>query len=278
MRVPKHAAQYLWFFTILVFGTCAFANSLPAAMAVASGGQQKPATNQSVSDLLAGLRSDDWTERAQAFERLRSDPRALSDSKVQEGLLSVLDRENQLVESTLRDSQGHVGVSDKYGEGFGEYVGELGETVDSFANWNDPHQVCIFVHEPYNPESRFAAKIASHANVSVPCLVQMYGSDVGLIRAEASAVLVQALGKSKNQIDLTATQKVKRVVLTALQDPDESVRSSTVRALGMFGEVDMIPALEQVAETDPSPEVQGHSIRKSATDAIASIQKRQKLP
>lgn len=249
-----------------------------AVMAVAATGQQKPAANRSVGDLLTRLRSEDWSERAQAFEQLRSDPSALRDPKVQEVLLTVLDHENRLMESTLRDSQGHVGVSDRFGEGFGEYVDELGDTVDSFANWNDARQVCIFVHEAYNPDSQFATKIASHANVSVPCLIQMYGSDVGLIRSEASAVLVQALAKSKSQVSTTTSQEVKQVVLRALQDPDDSVRSSTVRALGKFGGGDMIPALQQVAEADPSPEVQGHSIRKSAMDAIVSIQERGKLP
>jgi hypothetical protein len=33
-----------------------------------------------------------------------------------------------------------------------------------------------------------------------------------------------------------------------------------------------------VAETDPAPEVQGHSIRKSASQAIAAIQKRASGP
>jgi hypothetical protein len=249
-----------------------------AVLAVAATGQQKPVANRSAGAPLTGLRSENWSERAEAFERLRSDPNVLSDPKVQESLLSLLDRENHLMESTLHDSQGQVGVSDKYGEGFGEYVDELGDAVESFGNWNDPRQVCIFVHEAYNPDSRFAAKIASHANVSAPCLIQMYGSDVGLIRAEASAVLVQALGKSKSQINLPTTQEVKQVVRKALRDPDDSVRSFTVRALGEFGEEDMIPALQQVADADPSPEVQGHTIRKSATDAIASIQKRHKLP
>ena len=37
----------------------------------------------------------------------------------------------------------------------------------------------------------------------------------------------------------------------------------------------MIPALEEVAAKDPAPEVEGHSIRKSAAEAIAEIQKRE---
>jgi hypothetical protein len=47
-----------------------------------------------------------------------------------------------------------------------------------------------------------------------------------------------------------------------------------VDALGKFGGADMISALKEVAANDPSPEVEGHSIRKSAAEAIAAIQKR----
>jgi hypothetical protein len=194
--------------------------------------------------------------------------------QVQEALLDLLDRENQLIESTLRDSHGQVGVSDKYGEDYGEYVAQLDETIDSFANWSDSHQVCIFVHESYNPESRFAAKIAAHASVAVPCLIQMYSSDVGLTRAEAAPVLVQAWAKGGKQLDSALSERTKQIILTALHDPDEAVRSHTISALEKFGGQDMIPALKQVAETDPSPEVQGHSIRKRAEQAIVAIQKR----
>jgi len=239
-------------------------------------GAQKTATSPTLSESLVQLRAQQWTDRAKAYERLSSDVTALSNPKVQESLLDLLDRENQLIESTLRDSQEKVGVSAKYGEDYGEYVGELGETVDSFANWNDPHQVCIFVHESYNPESRFAAKVASNAKVAAPCLLQMYRSDVGLIRASAAAVLAQVLGKSGEELDSAMALTVRQTVLAALRDPVEVVRSSTVRELGAFGREDMIPALQQVAESDSAvSRTRGTFwIRQDAVKAIAEIRKR----
>ena len=247
---------------------------IAATIAGATCLAQQPATNTvEIPQLLAQLQSNQWADRAKAYEQLSSNSQALSESEVQSALLDLLDRENKLIESVNRDLQGSS-VDEKYGEDYAEYVAALGGTVDSFANWNDPHQVCIFVREPYLPESRFAAKIASHAKVAVPCLIQMYSSDVGLTRAEAAPVLVQALAKAGSQLDSSTAAKVKQTILTALNDSDEAVRSFTVDALGKFGGVDMIPALAKVAETDPSPEVQGYSIRKSATQAIAAIQKR----
>jgi len=106
----------------------------------------------------------------------------------------------------------------------------------------------------------------------------MYGSDVGLTRADAAAVLVQAWAKAGKQLGPSLSERVKQITLTALRDPEEAVRSHTIGALGKFGGQDMIPALRQVAETDPSPEVQGHSIRKRAAKAIEAIQKRTGSP
>lgn len=237
-------------------------------------GQQSPPRKLDIGLLLTQLHSDEWKVRAEAYRQLGSDHTVLSVPNVKEALLNLLDREDQLTESTLRDSHEQMGVSGKYGEEFAEYVAELGETVDSFANWNDPRQVCVLVNQSYNPGSKFAAEIASHAVVAVPCLLSMYKHDEGLTRAEAAAVLVQSLAKAGNQLDSRMIVMVRQVIVTALRDPSDAVRSSTVRALGKFGGPDMIPALLQVAASDPSPEYQGHSIRREAADAIAEIGKR----
>jgi len=93
-------------------------------------------------------------------------------------------------------------------------------------------------------------------------------------RAVSVPVLIQALGKAKGLLDPGTVRAARQIVLGALQDPDEAVRVFTVHALGKYGAEGMIPALRKVAEADPSPEVDGHSIRKSAAEAIAAIQKR----
>jgi hypothetical protein len=237
---------------------------------------QEDSAKPSLAQLLRQLGSSQWRDRARAYEKLRSDSKLLSDYHVQEGLLDLLDREDQLIESTLRSSNEQVGVSDKYGEEYSEYLGNLGEAVDSFADWNDARQVCIFVHESYNPESRFAAKIAMHGKIALPCLMRMYGSDIGLARAEAAPLIVQALAKvPAGSLGDKAILAAKRLVLKALRDSSEAVRIDTIEALGSFGGEDMIPALKQMAESDPAaPAANGDSIRKWAAAAIAEIEKR----
>jgi HEAT repeat protein len=228
-----------------------------------------------MSDLLSKLQSKDPTERSRSYEDLRSDAKAMRSKQVQVALLDLLDREDREIESTLRASHEQEGV----GEDYAEYVGELGGTVDSYADWTDTHQVCILVQQSYEWDGRFAAKIAGHATISIPCLIQMYRSDVGLTRAEAAPTLVRALADGKDGLAPEAAQKAREVILRALQDRSEAVRSKTVKSLERFGAPDMIPALKQVANSDPA-NGGDHSfwIREYAVRAIAAIQSRTGQP
>jgi HEAT repeat protein len=228
----------------------------------------------SLSDRLKQLQAAEIDVRANAFEHLRARPETLARRDVRRALLELLDRENRVLESTLRDSNEQDGV----GEGAGEYMGEVGETVGRFADWNDQRQVCIFVREAYSPESVFAAEIARHGQVAANCLIEMYKtSDVGLVRASAAPVLAQMLwGARRSRLDAGATSAARAIVLEALRDPNESVRSDIVRALGTYANRDMIPALRSVAESDPafSSLTNAYWIRKYAVKAMADIEQR----
>jgi hypothetical protein len=219
----------------------------------------------SLDALLSSLHAANWGERADAYEQLRASSAALARTDVRRSLLDLLERETQLIESTLRESRGAVGISAKYGEEYSEYLAELSETVDKFANWSDPRQVCIFVHESYDPESKMTS----------PCLLKMFRSDVGIMRAKAASVLVQVVAVN-NDLDAETTKSIRDVISTALKDSDESVRADTVEALGRFGKPDMIPALQRVAEFDSavSRTKNTYWIRERALKAIASIRQR----
>lgn len=243
------------------------------ATIISCWGQQTPTSTPNVTDMLTMLHSGKWLERQHAFEQLRSDRTAIRSPKVQAALLSLLDLENQVLASDNRKAQS-PGYKDKYGEAYAEYSAQLGDTIQSFVDWKDPRQVCILVNQGYDPDSQLAARIADHGKIAVPCLVQLSKSDLGAYRGESVPILVQILTKKKDDLDPDTAQAIKQVVLTALHDSDIMARSFTIDALGKYGTEDMIPALKAVAETDPSPEVQGHSIRKSAAEAIASIEKR----
>jgi HEAT repeat protein len=235
----------------------------------ASLAQQKPPQKTDIDALLPQLRSSDNGLRAQAYEQLKSDPAALQSATVKTALLDLLDRENSVNESAIRE---HVGISDKYGEGYTEYAYTLGETVASHVNWNDPHQVCMVVRG-FVPENA----IADHAKAAIPCLLQEARSDLGLVRGRAVAVLVRALARGRNNLDASMIEAAQQVIRGALHDPEVVVRTDAVEALERFGGEDMIPALKVVAETDPDPS-EHYAMRKWAAEAIAAIQERALAP
>jgi len=230
-----------------------------------------PAQKVNTGDLLEKLRSGDDSVRIDAFDQLRSDPANLKSPAVQAALLDLLDRERQKNDSDLLEAQKKGYPDEGDNSDWAEYYSDLYGVVESFADWSDPRQACILVDA--NP-SDDAPEIADHAGVTVPCLITRSESTVSMIRAVAVPVLVQALTKASDTLDANTVQVAKNIIFGALQDPDDGVRSLTVLALGRFGSEDMIPALKKVAETDPAPEEDGHSIRQQAAAAIAAIQKR----
>ena len=205
--------------------------------------------------MLTQLRSDDGDERSKAYKQLRSDPDALGSAAVRTAFVNLLDRENH-----------HVMTGDE--EDYAEYVSSLAETVAKFADWSDPRQVCVLANSVDPPD-----ELADHAKAAVPCLLQRSKSSPPVARGAAVALLVQALAKGRDDLDSGTIQTVRQVILNGLRDPDETVKIPTLKALERFGAEDMIPALRNVAETDPDPS-EGYAIRKWAAEAIAAIQKR----
>jgi hypothetical protein len=244
------------------------------AIGVSCWGQEKASNKAGVTVLLARLHSAKESERMEAFEQLRSNPANLKSPKVRAALLDLLDRENRELDSQLLEAQKKGYPDEGENEEYAEYYSQVLDTVDSFADWNDPRQACILVDASSSDDSAFAAEIAGHARVTVPCLIRRSESAISMNRAVSVPVLVQALGKAKGTLDQGTAQTARRIILRAFQDSDEAVRAFTVRALGRYGTEDMIPALRKVAESDPSPGVDGQSIGTSAVEAIAAIEER----
>jgi hypothetical protein len=250
-----------------------FPLTLAACVTAAAWGQQS-VSKPSVRDLLAKLHSLNDQERLQAFEALRSDPGNLKNPEVRAELINLLDRENRYLDSQLEEAQTKGYPDEGDNEGFAETYSDLLETVDSFADWNDPRVACFLADAAYNDGSAFAEKVARHWRTTIPCLLKASQSQISMSRATTIPVLAEALARAKESIDPAVARTARDIILRALQDPDEAVRSFTVVALGTYGDEGMIPALKMVASNDPSPEVEGHSIRKSAAEAILQIQKR----
>jgi hypothetical protein len=234
---------------------------------IPAGGQQAPTSNPRVTNLLDKLHSRYWSERSDALDEIRSDRGVLHSRRLQSALIELLDQENQ-----GKDAEGEKDG----GEEYAEYFSSLVDTVNAFADWNNPRQACILVYAGSDDYPSSPAQAAARARAAMPCLLKRSKSELATDRAIAGPMLVEAMQKARDTLRVTTAQAARQIILNDLQDPDDGVRSLTVDALGKFGGTDMIPALKRVAASDPSPEVDGHSIRKSAVDAIAAIQKRER--
>jgi hypothetical protein len=114
---------------------------------------------------------------------------------------------------------------------------------------------------------------------AMPCIFQRSRSDVNINRVTAAEMLVKALAKGRNKLDPQTIKQAQQLILSNLHDPDAGVRSFTVSGLYSSGEPDMIPALADVAQSDPAIETQPdktqwYPIRAFAAKAIGEIEKR----
>lgn len=211
-----------------------------------------------------------------AYMKIKENPEALKHPEVRAALVNLLDRENQVV---ARTAAAGSGTDEKYGEGYGEYLDDLIDTIAQRANWQDPHQVCVLAHGAYNSASIVPEKLAVESGgVAVPCLMKMARGSF-YDRQASIPVLIQ-LSTAKNNLDPAARQQIKRSITSWLKDPDSSIRMVVAFALGRFGGPDMIPALDSVAQSDPESRLVAgkpvFDVREFAVTAIRSIQERAK--
>lgn len=229
--------------------------------------------------LLTELKAPEWQQRWAAYRKVTLDEDALKRQEVSAALVDLLDRENQLTRKTLLDSNGEIGVSAKYGEGYSEYKRQLLGTVEKIADWGDQNQLCILAQSSYNPDSPFAASLATRGGVTVaPCLLRMAENNFMFDRHKAIPVLVQ-LSAVTQDLSPALQQQIRQAIIRGLRDPEVAVRWVTVEAAGRFGTADMIPLLQEIARSDPHSRrldsgQQRFEIRDMAARAIQSIQQR----
>jgi hypothetical protein len=235
--------------------------------------QQNSLQQTEIDALLVQLRSNDAGERDHAYERLKTDPSALRSPKVKAALLDLLDRETGRMEGTPRPSDSEDGVGT---EGFAEYFNELASSVALFADWNDPRQACIMVRAGGVPPSISPAEAAMREKVAWGCLKKMSESVSVLDRCNASRIVMDLSGRAGEALDPPIARETKETVVHLLHDRDAGVRVEAIDSLEKFGTEDMIPALAQVAESDPAVAQTTHTywLRARATKAIAAIQQR----
>jgi hypothetical protein len=230
--------------------------------------------------LLSQLESDNWRQRAIAVDKLIASRNTAKSEEVKNAMIDLLDRENQLIESTLRESNGLEGVSVKYGEGYSEYYSVLLGAVDQVADNNDTRTLNILVHSSYNSDSPFAKKLASYGGAVVPMLLDMASSDITTYRGKALGVLGEILKVEKfrlNRLPADTNARIEQALIRGAGDEDVGVRILAVQSLGKAGNKDTIELLERIAQSDPAANpgrVAGENrypVREAALKAISLL-------
>jgi hypothetical protein len=230
--------------------------------------QQGPPQHIEIGVLLTQLRSKDAGVRSNAYYQLESDPTSLRNAKVKAALLDLLDRE-------ARDITNYDGS-----EGFAEYISDLSGTVAPLVDWDDQLQACRAVKDGIGPPADTPEEAAGREKLVWPCLKEMSASNWILDRNGASGVIIELSARAGKALDPLIAKEAKETIVKFLHDPYEGVRDDAVESLAKYGTEEAVPALKQVAETDPATDRVDHSywIRKRAARAIAEIQKRAGYP
>jgi hypothetical protein len=254
--------------------------TLAACTAATMGwGQQTQQSRSSVSSLLGKLQSKDWTERSDALDKIRFDPAALHSARIQKALVDLLEQEYGEDDKKSGKTQDGVSLQQDEDEGYAEYTSWLAETVSSFADWNDPRQVCLLVKAATVLYPSSPVEAAIRAKAAMPCILKRAIDHDPVERDVAIPMLVEALAKGKDALDSKTVQTAKQIIVNDLRDSDAGVRGGTVVALGNYGGTDMIPALQGIARSDPASDKRDDGsewfpIRRSAAEALEEIRKR----
>jgi HEAT repeat protein len=242
-------------------------------MTALSAEQREPAN----SVLVSKLSSEDPAERISAFYALERTG-ALTRSGFAATLLNLLKRENQLIESTLRESKGEFGVSAKYGEEYGEYYSKLAETCMQICDKTNPNTPIVLANSAYSPSSKFATELVrDYGKNLLGTFLARSRSDVDIFRAEALRMLgsIWAMNSSLSAPDKLS---IKNAIRGATSDESVAVRYSAVQVLSRIGDRSDLPLLSRIADTDEGKDVNRgvtrYPVREEAQRAAASIRTR----
>ena len=229
-------------------------------------------------DLARQLESPDPSERAKAFEALVRLPAVLQTSAGIQAIVKLLQRETALIESTLRDSNGKVGVSEKYGEGYGEYYSKVLGLLATIGNKNDPEVLDILARAVYEADSGFAVELAKTKGIQIlPAIFDLCKKPLVGSRMQGIEMLGTIVHENK-ALSAAAKTQMKTAVSAALRDADGAVRQSATAVLGEIGDARDISDLEMVAKNDKGVLLESgerrYFLRDAAAKAIVKIRQR----
>jgi len=231
-------------------------------------------TPSSIPALVASLASPDLSARMDAFVRLNSMPHAAQRPDVQSALVKLLQFEDNAIESANKSG---ISPDDKWGEPYGEYVGQLADRVfrtAQAADSNDRATLLALLWSPANPGSVLSQWLATRSNLGVSDALAQATSPVEYDRMQAAGVLSDMLRLDRSGAHpLGGTDRVaaKRAIVALLKDTSPGVKVQAVYSIEHIEDPKDAPTLWAIAQADPS-------IRELAQKGGDWLSKRPALP
>ncbi len=233
---------------------------LLATMLPCSGVAEEGASplGDGIDAILREMKSEAWQTRSSALYRLlglgggdisyvpeplhnllRKVPHQADQIKV--ALIQLLEKENLKVES-------HAKAGTHFGEDYSNYYGDVISAVSSL---NDIRSMNAMLGAMTTGGMAERA-LASFAPVSIgPVIEKLHDRNLE-VRLAALYVLIEMVKPEYSLKVQPYRSKIKGIFLRAVKDPNPNVRDDGVIGLGILGDVDVIPILEDMAKHDPA--------------------------
>jgi len=211
-------------------------------------------------DLIRQLQSPSWVERSRAFADLQRQPRGLAAPEVRSVLLAVFELENRVVITTLRDSKGAAGVSEKYGEEFGEYYAQLFDACLQYCDKGSLLAVMLRNSQSGSPIQQHAVEllgIVRSRGFSIEqrgqidsALLASATDTVSFLVRESALVALQNVIHADHGLAAAMRTRIHDAAVKSAADRYPNVRVAAVRTLGDIGNPADIVFLRSVAAHD----------------------------
>lgn len=238
---------------------------------------QTPLSTADYPELFRLMETPAWRTRAAALSRLKKDPN-WAQSPDARGAVVALQRQ----EDRRRREARMIGSTSEFSEAYYEYYDSV--LIPSTMRVLDvePAEDVIeaLAWARYNPESALAKRLASQGTAVLAIMVRMVQTGEVPNRWNALYVLgevvrLQNERRLRNALTPQQVNDALRAVRESTLDPESSVRRHAVRALGAARDLEAVPILRRLAESDPDVKDQkakmDFSVRGEALRALAAI-------
>jgi hypothetical protein len=227
-------------------------------------------------ELQARMRAVTDLERAVA-----ADPSVLGEQQLQKAVLTLLETENARVAKAMASFQatGHAETTESDGEYYAQVLGlanrlRTDDRLSSAALDSRLRRALVF--GVYNPDSEFVGDLAREGDAIVPFVLELSRAADGPSKWNANALIGalfanQKAGALTGPLSASSASALRTAARGALADPAADVRRWAVRAVTRAEDKEALPLLEQLAKNDPDADVQGHSVRSLAAEAVRRL-------